>query len=113
MAVGWGRAEWGDGPWGEPYEVDVTVNLTGLAGTSALASVGIIGNNIIGITSGALTSGLGSLTVTIHVDIALTGLAGTGGISQILVWGIIVPGQDPEWAAVSDSQDPEWTDVAA
>ena len=71
-----------------------------------------------------MTSGLGSLTVTIHVDIALTGLAGTGGISQILVWGIIVPGQDPEWETIDDSQspswgdvdeaqDPEWTDIAA
>ena len=86
---------------------------TGLAGTSALASVGIIGNNIIGITSDALTSGLGSLTVTIHVDIALTGVYGTGGTGFLLVWDEIVPNQNPSYSVISPSQSPDWKDVAA
>ena len=35
---GWGRAGWGDGPWGQPAIVNVTVNLTGVAATSALGT---------------------------------------------------------------------------
>jgi hypothetical protein len=81
---------------------------TGVAGTSALASVGIVGNNIISVTQSAMTSALGSLTVTTHVSIALTGVYGTGAISQILVWGDVVPGQDPEWGVIDDSQSPSW-----
>jgi len=97
---------------------------TGVTGTSALASVGIIGVNVIAVTTDALTSGLGSLTVVGHSNVALTGVYGTGAITSVLVWGVIVPGQDPEWAVISDSQspswgdvdeaqDPEWTDIAA
>ena len=56
MAVGWGRGTWGQGTWGEPVEVDVTVSLTGLAGTSAL----------------------GTETVTCDANVAETGIAGTG-----------------------------------
>ena len=32
---GWGRSTWGAGPWGEPAIVNVTVNVTGVAGTTA------------------------------------------------------------------------------
>ena len=35
---GWGRSTWGAGPWGEPAIVSVTVNVTGVAGTTALGT---------------------------------------------------------------------------
>jgi hypothetical protein len=36
MAVGWGRSTWGSGAWGQPH--NMTVSLTGLAGTTALGT---------------------------------------------------------------------------
>ena len=37
--AGWGRSTWGSGPWGHPAVVNVSVDLTGIAITSALGSV--------------------------------------------------------------------------
>ena len=39
MSVGWGRSTWGTGPWGQPASVSVSVNVSGVAGTSALGSI--------------------------------------------------------------------------
>ena len=93
-------------------DTDVIVSTTGNALTITIGSVGIIGVNIIGITSDALTSGLGTLTATGHSNIAVTGVYGTGHVNQLLVWGIIDDDQDPNWTGVSDSQDPSWTGVS-
>ena len=59
-----------------------------------------------------MTSGLGSLTVTIHVNITVTGVYGTGAVSTLTVWGEIDPGVTTSWSAVSDSQTPDWKEVA-
>jgi hypothetical protein len=42
VATGWGRAEWGIGPWGEPASVPVSVNLTGFSLTSALGTITVL-----------------------------------------------------------------------
>ncbi len=39
MSVGWGRAGWGIGPWGQPASVSISVNVSGVAGTSALGTI--------------------------------------------------------------------------
>ena len=47
---------------------------TGVAGTSALGSVGLITVNVIAVTQSAMTSALGSITAVGHANIALTAL---------------------------------------
>ena len=57
--AGWGRGTWGQLTWGEP----IPVELTGLAGTTAL----------------------GTETVSAAANVAVTGLAGTGAISSLTI----------------------------
>ena len=59
-----------------------------------------------------MTSGLGSLTATIHVNITLTGVYGTGEVSTPTVWSQIDPDITTDWSVVSDSQTPNWKEVA-
>ena len=59
--AGWGRSTWGSGAWGEASPVE----LTGLAGTTAL----------------------GSLTITADANVAETGVYGTGAVSSLTVTG--------------------------
>jgi hypothetical protein len=63
--AGWGRAEWGIGPWGEPASVPVSVNLTGFSLTSALGSITLVTNN----------------------NLSVTGLSATGAVSGVGVNG--------------------------
>ena len=86
---------------------------TGVAGTSALGSLTLVTNNIIAVTTDALTSGLGSITAVGHANITLTGLYGTGEITSVLVWGNVVPGQTTSYSEVNPSQEPDWVDIAA
>ena len=91
---------------------DANVYPTGVAGTTALGSVGIICDNNIAVTLDQATSGLGSLTATGTAAVVLEGLAGTGEITQLLVWGLVDTDQDPEWSGVSTSQTPSWSAVS-
>ena len=81
-------------------------------------------DNIISVTQSASTGQIGDLTTQASAGVSVTGVEGTGQISQLLVWGEIIPGQDAEWAVIDDSQtaswseiddsqSPDWTDVAA
>ena len=92
---------------------DANVYPTGVAGTSALGTLTLVTNNVIAVTTDALTSGLGSLTITGTANITLTGVYGTGYVNQLLIWGKIDSSQDPSWSAVDDTQSPDWTDIAA
>ena len=46
------------------------------------------------------------------VGTSSSGVFGTGHISQLLVWGPIIPGQNPNWTGINDSQSPSWTAVS-
>ena len=61
--TGWGRSTWNSGTWGEP----VPIELTGLAGTTAL----------------------GSLTITADANVAETGVYGTGSVGTLVATGVI------------------------
>ena len=68
-------------------------------------------NNVISVTQSASTGQIGDLTPQASAGVSVTGVEGTGQISQLLVWGNIVPGQDAEWAAIDDSQTPGWSEI--
>ena len=69
--------------------VDVSVAVTGLAGTSAV----------------------GSVTTSVSQYIDVTGVVGTTGITGVNVWSIIDDSQTPDWGAVDDAQTPDWAAV--
>lgn len=115
--TGWGRSTWGAGAWSQEAPVEVT----GLAGTTALGTLTIAttGNISVGVTGSAGTGAIGSalagagasvtetgLQATVSfgdesvVGTALvspTGLAGTGAIGSATITSIIsVPVTSPE-----------------
>ena len=49
LATGWGAKAWNDGEWGNL--ADETVSLTGIATTSSLGTVNLIGNGSAGLNS--------------------------------------------------------------
>jgi len=108
MAVGWGRSEWGSGPWGEPAVT--LVNVTGLAATSALgtvttdaeANVAVTGQSATGAVSGvgvngnavavlpSIVSSVGTPSVLTNADanVTPTGQEATSAVGTVTVTGI-------------------------
>jgi|DEB0MinimDraft_6_1074348.scaffolds.fasta_scaffold05856_6 hypothetical protein len=58
-------------------------------------------------------SAVGSVTASAGADVDVTGLAATGGVGTVLVWGKIVPDQNPSYSQVIPSQSPIWAEDAA
>ena len=106
--TGWGRSTWNSGTWGEP----VPVELTGVAGTTALGSETATGGATISLTGLAATGAIGSETVTGVANVSVTGLAGTGEVGNLIVWGEILPDQNADWSTTSTTQSPSWEEVA-
>ena len=73
--TGWGRAGWGTDGWGTPDELDVT----GVAGTSALGSVAVDAKAEVSVTSNRGVGSVGSVIVGISVTFEVTGVSATGG----------------------------------
>ena len=88
MAVGWGRGTWGQGTWGEPVEVDVTVTLTGLAGTSALGTESVSAGATVAVTGLAGTGSVGTVVATGAAIVTETGVAGTTALGTETVTGV-------------------------
>jgi hypothetical protein len=70
------------------------------------------------------TGGVGAVTHTGDANVYAIGVSATGEISKVLVWGRIVPNQNPSytpeepiqspgWNAETPSQSPGWTREAA
>ena len=88
------------------------VAVTNVIGTTAVNSVGLITNNILPITLGAITSGLGSVVTTGIANIYPTSVNATGNLGSILVWGLIDDSQTPNYSIISTTQTPNWSEVA-
>ena len=52
MAAGYGRDTYGSGDYGEPTSVDITVSVTGVAGTGAVGSVTITEGSGVTVSAG-------------------------------------------------------------
>ena len=48
---------------------------------------------------------------TFVAGIAVTGVEMTISIGQVMVYGLIVPTQDPNWVLIDPTQDPNWTEI--
>ena len=64
---GWGRGTWGLGPWGQPVDVDITVSVTGVNGTSTLGSPTLLCSASLVEEGLAATSALGSVSVSLSL----------------------------------------------
>ncbi len=90
---GWGRGEWGDGAWGNPDPVAVT----GVAGTSSVGSVTVVGAANVTLTGVSATGAIGTEIVGISVTVSLTGVSASGLVRPVNVWGPIDTSQTPAW----------------
>ena len=77
---GWGRGTWGEEAWGEPFAFP--------AGTASVGTVSVTINVNIPTTGLEATSSVGSVGVQVNVQPDITGLAATGGVGDVTVTGI-------------------------
>ena len=91
---------------------DVSVTLTGIAGTGEVGSPTVTGESSVTLTGVAGTGEVGSPTVPGEPSVTLTGVAGTGKVGQLLVWGNVPDGQTPNWIPVNDANSAGWSKIA-
>jgi len=129
--TGWGRGTWGQLTWGEPLPVEVTgvagttalgsetvsaaanVAVTGNVGTSALGTESLSTNNILDVTGFVGTSALGSVTPKANANVTITeGFEITSALNTVNVWGQVAQGISTTYTPVSTTQTPNWQEVA-
>jgi len=105
--TGWNSSAsaWGDSGWGQDTA------LTGLI--SAVGGVTVIAAAIVTTTGVSATSAVGAVTGQGGVKIFVTGLFMTTSVGNALVWGNIVPNQNPSYSTIQPAQVPNWERIAA
>ena len=83
--AGWGRAGWGIGPWGQPAVTIVEVS--GVAGTSALGTISVLADANTIVSGVSSTSALGSLSVTGEANVTPNSQVGTSALGTIIAKG--------------------------
>ena len=105
---GFGRGTYGQGAW----NTELPVIVTGVAGTSALGSVTVVGTAVFSITGVAGTSALGSAIPTANADVVGTGVSATGGTGNVFLWSDINTTQTPSWTNINTTQTPSWAVIS-
>ena len=100
------------------------VPVTGLEATGNVGSVTVDTQTFVDVTGVEAIAQVGAVTVEADANVFVTGVSATGEVGTPLVWGRIVPNQNPSytpeqpsqspgWSEDSPSQTPGWTRVAA
>ena len=84
--------------------------VTGLEATGSVGSVSVEIIVNVDVTGVEGTGEVGAVTVVAKADVAVTGVSATGEVGTPLVWGRIVPNQDPSYTPDQPTQSPGWTD---
>ncbi|MBT5796773.1 MAG: hypothetical protein HOI09_05220, partial [Porticoccaceae bacterium] len=89
----------------------ISVNVTGVAGTSAVGTTAYrFAYNVAGVSgSGAI----GTVSISTGVIQNVTGVSATGSVGSPFVWSKIVPIQNPDWTPVSPANDAQWKKIAS
>jgi len=59
--------------------------------------------------TGLSCSGIvGSVSTTADANVSLTGVSASGEVGSVLVWGTIVPNQNPSYTPIAPTQTPSW-----
>ena len=89
--LGWGRGTWNSGAWNSSLPV------TGVSAATAVGSVRVdVQTSVTGVSA---ATAVGSVTITTAV--LATGVQASTAVGNAFVWGIIVPGQTPEWTDIA------------
>jgi hypothetical protein len=107
-----------------PVEAGATAQVSGLEATSAVGSVVVEIRASVEVTGVSGTGEVGSVTVNADANVPVSGLQATGSVGQVLVYGRIVPNQNPSYSEETPvqspgyseetpSQSPSWTRIAA
>ena len=79
----------------------VSVNVTGIAATGSVGTASTQTDNRFEVTGVQATGQVGSVTVTADAIINVTGVYATGVVGPVLVYGRIIPDQDPNWKNIA------------
>jgi len=90
---------------------DAIVPVTGVQSTGAVGSASVRTVNSVPVTGVSGTAAVGSVTVVATANVYPVGVSGTGEVGPVLVWGVIVPDQTPNYVNVTPSQSPGWSAI--
>ena len=91
---------------------DANVNTTGVSATGSVGSVAVAFPIDVFPTGVSGTGSVGTVSIVIDIYVSVAGISATGYVGPVLVWGQIVPNQDPNWTQVSPAQSPAWSPVS-
>jgi len=115
----------GNGLVGEVVvDAGADIPVTGLEATGNVGSVTVEIEAVVEVTGVAGTGQVGEVSVEADADVPVTGLSAIGSVGQVLVYGRIVPNQNPSYSEETPvqspgyseetpSQNPSWTRIAA
>jgi hypothetical protein len=89
-------------------EADADVSVTGLTATGNVGSVTVETVTFVFVTGVEATADVGDATVVAKGNVYPAGLQATGNVGQVLVWGTIVPNQNPSYTPIAPTQTPSW-----
>jgi hypothetical protein len=87
-------------------------SVTCAANVAALGNESLITNNFLDMTGLAGTSAVGSVTSEAKADIVLEGFELTAALNTVNVWGLVGAGVSTTYTIVSTTQTPDWQQVA-
>ena len=92
----WGEGAWGLGAWGEG-SISVSVNVTGVASSSSIGTVNVVGLANVSPTGVTASGAIGIETVAAKANVDVTGVFATGEIGIVKTGvGIAVIGLEAE-----------------
>lgn len=91
---GWGRGTWGQLGWNEG-------SITNAGAAGQIGSVTVVPQTNVFPTGLSATGGVGSVTVITEANVFPTGLSAAGRVGPPLVWGKIVPNQNPSYTSIT------------
>jgi hypothetical protein len=91
---------------------EAIVPVTGLQSTGAVGSVSVTTDQNVNVGGVAGTGRVGSVRVEADATVNVIGVSAAGQVGQVLVYGKIVPDQNPSYSDVDPSQEPAWSEEA-
>ena len=85
---------------------EANVYPVGQEATGAVGTVTVNADAVINVTGLSATAAVGSVVVQADADVAVTGVTAPGQVNAVLVWGRIVPNQNPSYIGEEPSQAP-------
>jgi len=88
---------------------EANVPVTGLEATGNVGSVTVDTQTFVDVTGVEAIAQVGAVTVEADANVFVTGVFATGEVGTPLVWGRIVPNQDPSYTPEQPTQSPGWS----